>query len=498
MRLHNYMAALIVSLFFVSCAQLQFPEFTVESCDFNEDSVCLSFSAEPNQYTIIKSFSLKEDSKDTTGTFNFEGTKVTYFPDNGIQSDYIYDLTITTDAEDLHGNSLQLRYETTYTTRPNYERPYVVSVTPKNEEDLQTQVNEIVFEFSKPVDVNSFKTAFSISPSVNYIVTTQKEDAVVIVTPTELFKKNSRYEIKLSTKLSDKNHNYLLNPFSSTFTNFTDEKMPEHTLFYNDGTQNVLLTTQNLNSNLNNNVELTLEFDEQVDINYIVSYIEIQPNLSITVTPDKISKKSAKITFSDDIVWGQEYSLIILKGIKDLCGNETKQDYNYKLNFNNEKNRPVTLAKACINLRDGKTSYDELKNYESLTFDVSNFNTTGTPVQTEIYAIFNISSDATTISDLSVMDAFSTTYTNACFNSITAKTVSILTENQVSLNTQLKNVYDSITLDGGKLCVVKVGIEINNSGNATKGVLTISFDKGIKDDLGNVMQTECEYHINKQ
>lgn len=494
--LYRSLIILLTALLF-SCAQLQFPEFTVDSCDFSEENVTITFSAQPNEYTFIKAFSIKEDSTDITGTFTFDDCKVIFYPDNGIRPDYLYDITISTDAEDVNGNSLARRYETSYTTREGFERPYIKSVTPQNDTDSITQIHEIIFEFSKPVDVNTFRNAFSINPSVDYIITTENDDTVIKVSPVELLKKNTRYEITISTKLADKNRNFLLNEFKTTFINNNDTQIPEYSLYWNDGTQDNILTSQNANS-IPNDVELTIEFDEPIDINYVMSYIEIQPSLSITVTPDKIAKETAKITFSDDVEWGQHYTLKILKGLKDLCGNEIKTDQSFEIVFDSEKHRPVTLEKAFINLFNA-SAYDEIANYTTLTFPTESFPTTNAPISTAIYAVFNISEEAANISALSVMNAFSTTFTNSCFNSITAKTVAVLTETQVNSDTLLKNAYDTITItNGGKLCVVKIGIEVINSGSAAPGMLTIDFDKGIKDSLGNVLKTDCEYHINKQ
>lgn len=498
MRLLYRSVIVLFTVLLFSCAQLQFSEFTIESCDFVENTVKITFSAEPNQYTFIKAFSLKEDTSDTTGTFSFDANTVTYYPNNGIKANYLYNLSITTDAEDREGNSLRRKYEKTYTTRENFDRPSIIKITPANESNITSQVNEIVFEFSKPIDVDSFKSAFSISPYVTYIVTSENNDKTVKVQPIDLLKKNSRYNITVSKKLADKNRNFLLNDFKSTFINFDDKKIPEYSFYWNDGVNDNFILEQSVNTKIPNDVKLILDFDEEIDINYIISYIEIEPSISVTVTPDKISKKTATIEFSNNIIWNQEYTIKILKGIKDLCGNEIKDDHKYKIVFNNEKNRPVTLEKVFINLLNGNTTFDEIKNFTTLTFDTANFPTTNIKTDTNIYAIFNISEDAACISELSVMNAFNITYTNSCLNSITVKTVNVMTEAQVNNNNQLKNAYDSITITEGKLCVVNIGIEIINSGNANTGVLTINFDKGIKDNLGNIMPKNCEYNINKQ
>lgn len=481
-----------------SCSETQFPDFTIENCEFSTTQVTVTFSAEPDQYMFVKAFTIKEDSASIDGTFCFDDKKAMFIPDEGIKDDYLYELVISTDAEDVHGNSLERKYEATYTTRTEFERPTVVSITPADETNVESQVEEILITFSEGVDINSFRSAFSISPSVEYIITAQQDDTVIKIRPSELLDKNKRYDIKVSTKLTDKHRNNLLNDFESTFTNFSDEKTPDYSISWNDGTNDILLSTQTKNENILNSAELVITFDEKIGIDYIMSYVEITPSISMDITPDRNTKNTASITFGDDIEWETEYTLKVLKGLKDLCGNEIKQDKTYTLVFNNEKNRPVTIEKVLLDLKNGGTTYDEISNYCTKTFDVAAFPITGTTVPTNVYAIFNISKEAAGLSDLSVMNAFSVEYTNTCFNSIITKTVKILNESQIAGDSKLKAVYDGISVESGKLCVVQIGIEIVNSSSANVGQLVISFDEDIKDTLGNALESSCEYHINKQ
>lgn len=498
MRIFHRAVIAILTVLVFSCAQTQFPDFTVESCDFTQTEVTVTFSAEPNQYMFVKAFTLKEDNSNVNGTFVFEGNKAMFIPDEGIRDDYQYELVISTDMEDVNGNSLERKYETSYTTRTDFTRPEVVSITPLDETNVDSQVEEIVFEFSKPVDLNSFRSAFSLSPSAEYIITTEQDDAVIKVKPAELLKKNTRYDVKVSTKLADKHRNFLLNDFESTFTNYNDEQIPGYKVYWNDGTSDVVLSSSVKNENITKDAELIIEFDEKIDINYITSYVEFTPSLSVQVTPDRNTKNTASIIFTEDIIWGSEYNLKVLKGLKDLCGNEIEEDTNYTIVFNNEKNRPVTMEKVLIDLKNGAAGYDEITNYCAKTFEVANFPTTGTTIPTNVYAIFSISSQADTISDLSVMNAFNIEYTNTCFSTFITKTVSIMTAAQIEADASLKSVYDGITPDGGKLCVVQLGVEIVNSSNANVGMLIVSFDKDVKDSLGNSMNERLEYHINKQ
>ena len=492
-----FCSIIITALFIISCAEVQFQEFKVEECNITSESVEVVFSNNPNQYLFVKSFSMKEDSIDVTGVFVFDNKKAFFYPDDGIKDKYFYEITITTSAEDVEGNSLAKDYRTTYTTRTEFERPRIIQVTPGHETKSDEDITEISIAFSESIDDISFRNSLSFSPSFDYTYFWENDNSVVHISPLSKLNRETRYEIKLSTKLMDENRNTLLNEFRSTFFNYVDTSVPTFSLTYDDGTSRVL-TNDGINENIKADAKFKITFSEPINIEYISSYIEIYPALSLTIKPDKNTNKQAAIEFLNDVQWGNRYRLTILHGLKDFANNEIKTDYCYDLIFNHEDNRPVKIKEVLIDLQNPDNNYYELTNFGYLSFEPLYYSTSDpTPVPTNLYFIFDISKNAKSVENFSIMRNFSVDYSNACFESLTVKSVNILSETKINADLKLKGAFDSITDIEGQLCVLSIGLEIVNSTTTNVGILKFSMDKKIEDSLGNIMLDDYSCQVNK-
>ena len=80
------------SLFFASCSNIAFPKFEVKECIFYEDRISISFSSNPNQFLFVQSFSLFEDSTKISGTYKFDDNIATFYPNEKIKENRIYEL----------------------------------------------------------------------------------------------------------------------------------------------------------------------------------------------------------------------------------------------------------------------------------------------------------------------------------------------------------------------------------------------------------------------
>ena len=122
MRFFYCTIVFLFMLILTSCAQLFFETFEVENCIFSEKNVTINFSSIPNQYLFMKNFTIKEDSVEMTGTFEFCERQVIFTPDYGIKNNYYYELIITSSMEDIEGNSLEKDYKKIKEKYDNYDR----------------------------------------------------------------------------------------------------------------------------------------------------------------------------------------------------------------------------------------------------------------------------------------------------------------------------------------------------------------------------------------
>lgn len=498
MRIFYSSIICLITILLFSCADIQFPDFYVSNCNFTSEGVLINFSNTPNEYLLKKAFTMTEDDNNVKGTLIFLGNSVIYYPENGIRDNYIYEISISTSAEDINGKSLETEYKTVYTNRPEFVRPTVVSITPESETVQLNNVENIIIEFSEPVDEKSFEDAFSLSPSCEYLKVWDNEKKQVTISPTHTLQNSTRYEIKISKELKDKYRNNMLHDFTATFVNNDDHIKPTFNINYSHNQSVYQLSDTNLNSLVPDNVEFKIDFSEKMTIDYISSYIKIEPTLNLSVIPNNNLKNTATVKITSGIEWGNEYTLKVLKGLKDLSGNQIDNDYSYKIKFNNESFRPVTVNKVLLDLKNSTTEYATITNFCTQTFAVEEFPTTNTPVSTDLYFFFNISENALSIVDFSLMDNLSIEFTNSCFESVIIKSIAILTETDIAANQIIANEYSSLSNLNGKLCVAKVNLEFTNSSSANCGILSILLENKVKDSLGNFLKQNYSWSINKQ
>lgn len=144
----------LFSLVFLSCSNFLIPALEVKNFNYDFSKISVEFSQNVRESSVQKSFSLTEDSQSINGTFYFNGCTVQFFPENGIQENYDYVFSITTDCEDEDYNSLSKKFVKEFSTRIDKTAPEVLSVTLENNANLAEK--NIVIKFSKPVDESSF------------------------------------------------------------------------------------------------------------------------------------------------------------------------------------------------------------------------------------------------------------------------------------------------------------------------------------------------------
>ena len=201
MRLFQSSIILLFVLLLSACVQFPINNFEVKSCSFSETDVVISFSTVPNQYLFMKSFSLKEDSNEITGKYEFIDKKVVFTPDYGIKENFFYELVILSTAEDIDGNSLEKDYKQTFSTRTEFERPTILDISPYNEFQSSSEISEIKIYFSESIDDASFRKAINFVPAFNYVYEWENSNTIVKIYPTEKLQKETWYEIRISKSL---------------------------------------------------------------------------------------------------------------------------------------------------------------------------------------------------------------------------------------------------------------------------------------------------------
>ena len=492
-NIYSPLNILLMIILLSSCGKWLLPHMELITISTDEN-IKMTFSTQPSEESVKKAFSMTEDDISITGYFTFYDTTAVFEPLNGLRNNREYQIVVTTTAEDTKGNSLLRDFEYKFNTKQNIELPRVTGIIPANESNLTTQPDKISISFSKPVDTVTFEKALYISPAINYILRWDSTNTAVDIIPLKPLAEGIRYNLTLNTSLMDTSRNTLLTAFTSTFLYGLDRNSPEISIKWESpyGASGPVFSGVR-NTNIPSDSDLIIEFDKRVSIDAISSFIEINPAISFTTNPDLITKDKMRLKFNQIPEWGKSYTLKVKKGISDTFGNKTETENQYVLVFNAEKFRPPAFAGGVLNNNSDYKLINPSSDYSSLTLDVIYFDP-GSHVEksTELYYAFRISTEADSISLISAMQTISISTGNSCAF-ISIRTMNFLTKSDSEYNT-ISDILDDNS--DGKLCILKIGIDIENTDN--RGFIGFSIRKDIADNLGNTMIETLNFTLNKQ
>jgi hypothetical protein len=437
---------------------------------------------------------MTEDGKTISGSFTFNDKTVIFEPLNGLRANQEYHIIITTTAEDKNGNSLLKDFEYRFFTKADTKPPRILEISPVNESNLTVPPGKISIVFSKPVDTVSFEKALALTPTITYVLKWNSEHSAVDIIPIKPLAEGVRYTMTISTALTDVSRNTLLVPFTSTFLYGLDLNPPAISVRWHppNGASGSLIP-DTVNIGLPSDSYFIIEFDKQVFIDSIAGFIEITPSASITVTPDLITKNNVRLALNQKPEWDKNYTLKLKKGITDTFGNKTETDVLYPLVFNAEKHRPVTFLGGILNNNSEHIFINPSTDYSPVTLDVTYFNPSGhVEKSTELYYAFRISAEADSLSLVSAMQAISISTRNSCAY-VSIRTMKLLTSADIEF-TAIRDLLDNY--EDGVLCILKIGIDIENTDN--RGFIIFSIRKDIADTLGNTMSDSLNFTLNKQ
>lgn len=487
-----FLSGLAIIVLAICCGSWLLPPLEVLSVS-TEGDLKIDFSAPPTPASIRKAFSMTEDGADLSGDFGFQGKRVVYYPVNGLREGREYFVLIGTEAEDEKGNSLEREFRYRFHTKKDTEGPLVIRMEPADESILTLPPETISLRFSKPVDPASFGEALRISPSLEHLLRWDTDGAGVEIVPLQPLDEGTRYTLTITTALMDRSRNTMLLPYSATFLYGPDQEPPVFSLEWeNPGGLRGSLKAESPNRGIAGDAEFSLIFNKRIAVESVPGFLEIDPSLGMSFTPDLRSRDRGKIVFSRRPEWNKPYTLIVKQGIADSLGNKTRSDIRFPLLFDRGDFKPPVFVRGFLKNNSVYEAIGGEKNFTTITLDALSF-----PVQTEketdLYLIFKVSEEAERLSLVSAMEALSVSVSNACAY-ISVKTMEVLDEMAYAGSP----VYDPADQpEGGeRFCALLVGIEIENT--SRQGLVTITVDGDLADSLGNTLGEQVSILWNKQ
>jgi len=486
----------IFSIFsFISCDILRDSLFEVVSCtpesgyqsEPEKINISLDFSHDPDRASVEKNFSLTGDGNRVRGTFSWDNKKMTFSPIAPLETNTDYTITLSAEAHDTKGLSMDEPFNRYFSTRPDDTRPVLLSSYPEMYSEITDARSEIKLEFLLPVPLKTLYDNVSFSPSMSGIWRLENDGKLAIFTPAEPWAQKTRYEVRFSTSLSDNNGMNIGNDFVCVFTTKIDLEIPylvNATRITNKNELIILSADRGYSSAAESPVEnqawekddkFILVFSKPVDSISVKNYTSVEsgPNLIMETPADYETEFIFR--FESIPVYESRFTLRVKPGIKDTAGNETKEEYIYKIFADGKFSKPPTLAGIRIPMSPNSDADNELIFYESNSlfnsFPITGENyPSGENIKTWIELYF-LTAEGASIDLFSLMELFRIDTSNNVI-SFSPRQVKDTDFSTPEPYTSMEN-YQRVEITG----------YLTNSTNF--GVVNIQIAAGLKDTLGN-------------
>ena len=492
MKFKLYIFLLIIACF-VSCDILRFSPFEVTSwtpgggyhSEPEKITVSLVFSHEPDRASVERNFSLTGNENRVRGTFLWEGRKLVFSFIIPPEKNTNYVITISADAHDTEGLSMDKAFNGEFTTRESETRPSLVSYYPSMYADVNEPAMEVKLEFSIPVPLNALYDYVSFAPSMQGLWRLENGGKTAIFLPVEPWTQNSRYEIRFSTSLTDNNGMNIGNDFVSVFTTGIDREKPY--LLYaqritKDGEVFQLEADRGYSGASESPVEnrdwekddrLSFVFSKQVDSVSVKNYLSADDAPTLVMETSPGYKTEFVFRFDGIPAFGSRFTFRIKPGVKDQNGNETKDEYVYRIFADGKFSKPPELVGFRMPLTP--ESENDLvclgmdSSWEKVAILEENY-LSGVPVQTWFDLYFSVAEGAD-IDLFSLMDLFRIETSNNVFS---------FSPNQIK--TSGFSISDPQT---GWENFIRIEIAGTLTNTTNYGIVYFQIAAGLKDSLGN-------------
>ncbi|GHU02739.1 hypothetical protein FACS1894147_05290 [Spirochaetia bacterium] len=485
-------AGIFLALFFLSCDLLRDSPFAVEAWSpgngYHSAVASLRpsvlFSHAANKVSAERAFSLTEDGTRRNGYFQWEGKRLIFYPSFPLEKNRDYVITVSTDAQDETGLSLDKTFEAVFTTRAGTLRPVVLSINPAFDGLVEFR-RAIKIYFSAPVTVEACINNISFNPSVTGLWHLDDADKTAVFTPVEPWKMGTQYRITVSSGFIGADNLPLEKEFSSRFLTTLDAISPLllHAWGIHTGGSIVELTPENLPEPLTENswweskTRLKLKFSKPVDTTVLQSRLSVEPSLSLIMETAPGFADEVIFRFGEAPVYGSRFIIRLNKGVSDAAGNESRFSSVFHAAVYGENSRPPSLRGIRLSLNAALQSFSTEDIFSDI--DITNVEfpyEMVVPFWIELY--FDTASGAA-VDVFSVMNLFRVDTTN---NALSFIPRTIHSENFTV--TGKEAVWESC---------YRLEIRGTMTNKTNSGVVSFRLGSGIIDNFGN--RNEREFRI---
>lgn len=267
------------------------------------------------------------------GQWEKQNTKSTYVftPYLPLQEGMKYSLSFSGTVITEDGRTFTVRNEYSFYAGRNGNVPILLDYSPASS-SVVSIFEPIILTFSSAMDTIEFENSFSLSPGNALLYNWSNDNTVVTIRPTEKWSNKSLHQWTLDTNTKTAEGLHLIQSYSGRFLvqeDVTNPLLDSISLCFFNRTSNRFdsLPGLNIETDMTNNHSLLLEFNEAVE------YSSIQCTFNPDVDAYLIEQSPRRFIFkiNDSFLPAENYELCLRKGIRDLSGNSTQQDYIYQI-----------------------------------------------------------------------------------------------------------------------------------------------------------------------
>ncbi len=414
---------LVISCHLFDSTALEVSTWSPEESELIETSsieIKVSFSKEPDRTSVEEAFFLTSDGVEIPGNFNWkDGKTLEYIVFHPLSPGHDYCLKVSTQAEDIQGNSLKTDFIHLFTTKRSKNRPKLINQEPDDFDTISNNYQEIVFTFDKEMDPASVVSQFSIAPFVKGYFTWDVNQEIFTFNPADCYSWQEDYIVTLTGEVSDIDGWSLGYEHLSQFHVGVDQTPPLVLFLSDEAGSNVINmenpddSTINITQSWEKNWNIIIQFSEYMNHKSVEGALTIEPQChwtnewSVTPQGDLLLLK-----WDESLDYDTNYSLRISDSGKDLYDNSFIDDQNYHFRTNGGSSKPPEIIKLVYIKEPGSSVLREeiLFNKDdpdenNVEFLFSNIDESGSvPVYFDFY--FDLAEDAF-INQFSFMENFS-------------------------------------------------------------------------------------------
>lgn len=452
-------------------------------------TVEIVFSKAANRALTEQAFSITGDGNPVAGVISWpDDSTLLFTPDQPLQKLVLYQVEVTTEAEDSYGRDLSKQLAYSFTTRTSLTRPTVTGASPTDNAQITNLLTPISIQFSQTMDPATLYAAFSISPSVTGLFSLTNGGKTLTFTPTADLQWQTDYTVTVAKTAADTESNALGTDFTTHFEVGTVTTAPTvGSVKSADGSitlapSSPTASSPTVTSGWESNEGLVITFSQPVDTSSAMVSVSLSPSAQYNVAEqDTQTTSTLTYKFTSPLTYGATYTLTIASGIEGAQGNKTTASETYYFTVNGPATEPPTIAAVYFaTAPNSAASKQQVSPPGSYTpVDFSSYNTGGLG----FFDFYIDLAPGASIDPLSAARALSISSTNSSLTFL-PNSYALITATTTSPAVGTPAIATNINQ-----VVVRVYCFVTDGDTAATGIVTLTLATTMQDSNGTPLQT---------